>query len=155
MKKYKPASKNILELKPIHENKNIINYNVNIVHNVDINSETITNLETNIVYLDPPYNQRQYSKNYHPLNFVINYDFNSIPYGVSGMIENTNISKYCSKSQVKKNFNELIQNLKTEHILLSYNDEGLMDSNIIKEILIKKGKTNKIIIKKEVLDELK
>ena len=49
-------------------------------------------------------------------------------------------SRYCSKSEVKKEFSELIMNLKAKYIFLSYNDEGLMSLDDIKEIMSQRGK---------------
>jgi adenine-specific DNA-methyltransferase len=139
LKKYKKSALTLLKLKPIHTDEKINEHNK--IYNLDINSSVITDIETDIVYLDPPYNTRQYAKNYHPLNFVAKYDSNVKPYGVSGMLENTNKSEYSIKQNVKETFTNLIKNLKTKYILLSYNDEGLMNSQTIKEILTTKGKT--------------
>jgi modification methylase nlaIII len=49
-------------------------------------------------------------------------------------------SRYCSKSKVKKEFSDLIMNLKAKYIFLSYNDEGLMSLDDIKEIMSQRGK---------------
>ena len=49
-------------------------------------------------------------------------------------------SRYCSKSEVKKEFSDLIMNLKAKYIFLSYNDEGLMSLDDIKEIMSQRGK---------------
>ena len=107
--------------------------------NQDINN--LTENSYNIVYLDPPYNGRQYSSNYHPLNYVAKYDNSIEIYGKTGLIKNSNKSKYCISKEVKKSFSDLINNLKAKYILLSYNNEGLMSSDEIKEILQNKGKT--------------
>lgn len=48
-------------------------------------------------------------------------------------------SRYCSKTEVKKEFSDLIMNLKAKYIFLSYNDEGLMSLDDIKEIMSQKG----------------
>jgi adenine-specific DNA-methyltransferase len=44
-------------------------------------------------------------------------------------------SKYCSKSEVKKAYFDLISNIKANYIFLSYNDEGLMSLQDIGKIM--------------------
>jgi adenine-specific DNA-methyltransferase len=142
LKKYKSASLKSLIIKPIHTDINIVNSDINQVFNNDVNSNTITNSKYDIVYLDPPYNSRQYSSNYHPLNFIAKYDDNIIPYGKTGLIEKSNKSKYSIKKSVSDSFTNLIDNLDTKFIMVSYNDEGLMDSDTIVKILESKGKVS-------------
>ena len=48
--------------------------------------ELLENAKYDIIYLDPPYNQRQYAPNYHILETIAKYDNPSIK-GVSGMRE--------------------------------------------------------------------
>jgi len=47
-------------------------------------------------------------------------------------------SLYCSKNEVKKAYDELISNITAKYIFLSYNDEGLMSLDDIKEIMSKR-----------------
>ena len=42
---------------------------------------------------------------------------------------------FCSKLEVKKAFKYLIDNIKANYVFLSYNDEGLMSLDDIKEIM--------------------
>lgn len=151
LKEFKKTSKNDMILKPIHENKNIIK-NHNSVYNMDVNSFDILNQDYDIVYLDPPYNQRQYSANYHPLNYIAKYDKNQEIYGKTGLLKDYNKSNYCITKNVEDSFSNLILGLKTKHILLSYNDEGLMSKDIIRDIMMKKGK---VILYKKVYKKFK
>lgn len=114
-----------------------INDNEHQVFNSDSN-ELIKKIEGDILYLDPPYNARQYGANYHLLNTIAKYD-NFIPEGKTGL-RNYNKSDYCSKSSVKNSFENLIKNADFKYIFLSYNNEGLMSENEIKSILSKYGK---------------
>jgi adenine-specific DNA-methyltransferase len=118
-----------------------VNCKKNVNLNVDINDETISDNKYHIVYLDPPYNNRQYSTNYHPLNFIAKYDASIIPYGKTGLLKNSNKSNYSISKNVENSFNSLIENIDSKFILLSYNNEGIMESETIKKILEKKGKT--------------
>ncbi len=115
----------------------IINGDKHVVFNCDSN-ELIKKIEGDILYLDPPYNARQYGANYHLLNTIAKYDY-FIPKGKTGL-RNYNKSQYCSKSTVKKTFEELIRNAKFEYIFLSYNNEGLMSVSDVREIMSKYGK---------------
>ncbi len=101
-------------------------------------NQLITKIEGDILYLDPPYNQRQYGANYHLLNTIALYD-HFIPYGKTGMREYQR-SKYCVKKNVAKEFEELIKNSKFNYIFLSYNNEGLIPFENIKNIMSKYGK---------------
>jgi adenine-specific DNA-methyltransferase len=111
----------------------------NVAENKDVNS-LICERKFDVVYLDPPYNQRQYSGNYSPLNYVALYDDTVEVKGKTGLIEGYNKSAYCSKIKVKRAFIDLINNLSCNHILLSYNDEGLLKLEELREILEAKGR---------------
>ena len=138
LKQFKKTSKNIFKLTPIHTNTDIKNIENNKVFNLDIND---LHLEYDIVYLDPPYNSRQYGSNYNCLNYISKYDKDIEIYGKTGLIKNYNKSKYCSKIFAKKTFEDLINKLRCKYILISYNDEGIIKQEDFINILKKKGKT--------------
>jgi len=106
------------------------------VYNMDSNI-LIKQIEGDILYLDPPYNSRQYGANYHLLNTIALYD-KFIPKGKTGLRE-YNKSKYCSKNLVKDEFEELIKNANFKYIFLSYNNEGLLLKNEVETIMSKYG----------------
>lgn len=116
----------------------IINDQEHEVYNEDINS-VVKKIKGDILYLDPPYNQRQYATNYHILETIAKYDNPEI-HGKTGLREyEKQKSLYCSKNKVKKSFKELIMNADVKYIFLSYNNEGLMSAGDIKEIMSQKG----------------
>lgn len=122
-----------LELLPI------INGNKGTVYNTDIN-ELVKEISGDVLYIDPPYNARQYCSNYHVLETIARYDNPTIS-GVTGLRDsNTQKSKFCSKRTVANAFEDLIKNAKFKYIFLSYNNEGLMNLDTIKEIMSKYGK---------------
>lgn len=98
----------------------------------------ISNISGDILYLDPPYNSRQYGCYYHILNTIAEYE-SFMPAGVTGQRQYLR-SDYCSKRTVKKSFESLIQNANFKYIFLSYNNEGLMTMDEIRQILSKYGK---------------
>ena len=115
----------------------IINGSKHQVFNSDSNI-LIKEIEGDILYLDPPYNARQYGANYHLLNTIAVYD-NFDPKGKTGLRDYKK-SLYCSKSSVINVFENLIKNAKFKYIFLSYNNEGLMSVDDIKTTMSKYGK---------------
>lgn len=110
-----------------------------IVYNEDINT-LIRHISGDILYLDPPYNSRQYCTNYHVLETVSRYD-NPVLNGKTGLRDyKKQKSQYCSKRTVDKVFDNLIANADFKYIFLSYNNEGLMGLDTIKTIMSKYGK---------------
>lgn len=114
-----------------------LNENEHQVFNKDAN-ELIKEIEGDILYLDPPYNARQYGANYHMLNTIAEYK-PFVPSGKTGLRQYSR-SKYCSASFVKDEFDSLLKNAKFKYIFLSYNNEGLMPVDDIKAIMSKYGK---------------
>ncbi len=106
-------------------------------------NELIKGIEGDILYLDPPYNERQYGANYHVLNTIAKYD-NPELRGVTGMRDYTP-SLWCKKKFVKDVFEDLISNAKFKYILFSYNSESLMTPEEIKNIMSKYGEYEFII----------
>ena len=145
LKKFKKSALKELELKPIHQNKkqNIKNKNYN-------KKIEYLDLDLDVVYLDPPYNHRQYSGNYSPLNYIAYYDENIKLKIKNELIEGYNKSNFSRKTNIIKTFEETIKKLKCNYIILSYNNEGLLKEDELKQILLTKGnvKLNKIIYKK-------
>lgn len=109
------------------------------VYNADIN-ELIHTVSGDIMYLDPPYNARQYSSNYHVLETVARYDSPEV-HGKTGLRDTTELkSKYSSKRTVASEFEDIIKNAKFKVIILSYNNEGLMSVDTVRDIMSKYGK---------------
>lgn len=121
-----------LELLPI------VSGNKGMVFNTDIN-ELVKNITGDVLYIDPPYNARQYCSNYHVLETIAKYD-NPTLSGVTGLRDSSaQKSKFCSKRTVSDAFDDLIKNANFKYIFLSYNNEGLMSLETIKEIMSKYG----------------
>lgn len=136
LKQLKKSAQRAMVLEPAEL---IINDKEHKVYNEDINS-VVGKIKGDILYLDPPYNQRQYATNYHILETIAKYDNPKI-YGKTGLREYSNQkSAYCSRNQVKKSFKDLIDNAKVRYIFLSYNNEGLMSAADIKEVMASRGK---------------
>ena len=131
LKQLKKSAQKPLTLKPAEF---FINDHTHDIYNEDINT-LIKNTTHEVVYLDPPYNERQYSANYHMLETIAKYDNPEIRWKTWLRDYSNQKSKYCKKSEVIKSFNDLIQNISAKYIFLSYNDEWLMSLDEIKEIM--------------------
>ena len=134
LKHLKKSAQKTLTLRPaLFE----INDNEHEVFNLEANS-LINQISGDVLYLDPPYNARQYGSNYHLLNTLAKYD-TFIPNGKTGL-RSYERSKFCQKNEVANAFESLIKNAQFKYIFLSYNNEGLMSENKVKNILQKYGR---------------
>lgn len=98
--------------------------------------------ESDLVYLDPPYNGRQYLPNYHILETIARYDYPEIK-GVTGIrVEPNKMSDFCKKAKAKDAFIELLQSLKCRYILLSYNNEALLSTEEMTDVVKNAGIAN-------------
>ena len=138
LKKFKTSALKTFVMVPINS-KCDLTPEKNSVYNR--RAEDISETETyfDVVYMDPPYNQRQYSANYGPLNYIAMYDPSVNLTGKTGMIENYNKSDFCSKVRVKNAFKLLLDNIKCRYIFMSYNDEGLLGYNELIQLLSSYG----------------
>lgn len=101
-------------------------------------NELIKQIEGDILYLDPPYNARQYGANYHMLNTIAKYD-TFVPKGKTGLRDYYK-SNWCKTGEVLKSFEELIENAQFKYIFLSYNNEGLMSQKEVQTVMERFGK---------------
>lgn len=113
------------------------NDNTHQVFNEDSNT-LIEKIQGDILYLDPPYNEREYGANYHILNTIAKYEIFT-PKGVTGLPEYKR-SAFTKRTKVRKSFEELIQRADFPYIFVSYNNEGMMKEDEIKAIMMKYGK---------------
>lgn len=140
LKHWDKRALNNLELKNVDLS---INGSIGQAYNEDSN-KLIENIETDLAYYDPPYNQRQYLPNYHVLETIAKYDNPKIK-GVTGLRDySEQKSDYCRKDSVFNAFEDLIKNTKSRYIILSYNTEGLLSHDEIISILEKYGKKNTV-----------
>ncbi len=113
-----------------------LSLNANEVYQQD-SSDLIEKISGDILYLDPPYNARQYGANYHLLNTIAAYTL-FIPKGKTGL-PHYQKSSFCSRAKILNAFENLIKKARFKYIFLSYNNEGLMNEIEIRNILKKYG----------------
>ena len=147
LKEFKTSAQKPLVLLPIHTKTTISTIN-NTVYNGK--AEDVCKIGADIVYMDPPYNNRQYSANYSPLNYIAHYDATVELTGKTGLISGYNRSDFSKKGEVVTAFQTLIDGVKCKYMILSYNNEGIMDYENLKKMMEKRGalKIYKILYKK-------
>lgn len=111
-----------LQLRPI---ETIINNKINHSYHDD-SVNLLEQIEADIFYLDPPYNQRQYAPNYHLIETLAKYDNPEIK-GISGMRNYKNQkSLFCNAETGLQELHKIAKNGKYKTLVLSYNTEGIM-----------------------------
>ena len=83
-------------------------------------NQIIAKIYADIIFLDPPYNSRQYSRFYHVLENLVDWDKPEL-YGVALKPKPKNMSEYCRNGAAKV-FDDLISNLKCKYIVVTYNN---------------------------------
>ena len=144
LKKFKaPAAKNLV-LFPIHTittraNPGSMTYNCDV-----LDPAFLSGIVADMVYLDPPYNHRQYSKNYFPLNIIAKtpeqLTIEAPLKGKTGIPVDCFISPFCRKGKpVEAAFETLFRELKTKWIFLSYSSESIVTKEKMLELMGKYG----------------
>ena len=117
------------------------NFNAAIlVYNGDSNKIIKDVPEVDIAYLDPPYNQHPYGSNYFMLNVILDYKYPDRTSKISGIPENWNRSNFNKKDYALSALTELVMNIKAKYVLISFNSEGFINLNEMKNMLNRIGK---------------
>ncbi|SMN01997.1 Adenine-specific methyltransferase [uncultured Candidatus Thioglobus sp.] len=95
----------------------------NRIYKEDANT-LIKKIYCDVLYIDPPYNSRQYSDTYHLLENLAEWKKPHVA-GIGKKMDRSHIkSGYCLKAAITA-FRDLIANADCKHILLSYNNTGV------------------------------
>lgn len=100
-----------------------------------------------LVYLDPPYNQHPYGSNYFMLNVILKNKIDGNMSRVSGIPDDWNHSIYNSKQTALNGMRDIVSKLDTKYVLVSYNNEGFISFNEMKNMLSEFGKVREKRIK--------
>lgn len=95
-----------------------------------------------LLYLDPPYNGRQYPAYYHiPELLAAGWDPPPRLRGKTGLIpDGDRRSDWCRKGKAEGALRRLLERADARHILFSYNDEGILDAGTIETALRERGR---------------
>lgn len=100
----------------------------------------VRRLPVDVLYVDPPYNHRQYVKNYHVIEVLAELHtvadlraYEAEIYGKTGLRRfDDRLSDYCKKtarrgsSPCEAAFRDLVAQARAEHIVISYSEEGIL-----------------------------
>lgn len=103
------------------------------------NAKVITG---DLCYIDPPYMKRQYAANYHILETLARGD-EPEAIGVSGLRPwRDQYSNFCTKTKIRKSFDEIFTNINCNDFLISYSEDGLLSIDDFRTLLTQYGKVD-------------
>jgi adenine-specific DNA-methyltransferase len=147
LKNFKAKATKPIVLFPIHTITASASASASATFHADVTDPTFLSATlppVDIAYLDPPYNERQYSKNYFPLNIIAKTpaSLNTEPplKGKTGIPTDCFLSPFCRKGVASETaFDTLIRGLRAKWIFLSYNSESIVSKEKMLEILRRYG----------------
>jgi adenine-specific DNA-methyltransferase len=95
--------------------------------------------EVDIAYVDPPYNQHPYGSNYFMLNLILDYTYPQNTSKISGIPDNWNRSNYNKENHALQALADLVENIKSKYVIISFNSEGFISLEEMKNMLGKIG----------------
>ena len=103
--------------------------------------DLVGDVECDVLYIDPPYNAREYCANYHVLESIAERPFCAdLPaleaslYGKSGLRPYTR-SAFCDARLCADAFRALVARSQAEEVIVSYNEEGILSREEIVDAL--------------------
>ena len=144
LKEFKSKALKDLKLTPIHTNTLAAVAGSSTYNSDVLNPEFLNSFQADLVYLDPPYNERQYSKNYFPLNAIAKTPERLLSEeplkGKTGIPTDCFISPFCRRGDTaEKTFDILFRDLKSKWIFLSYNSESIVSKETMLDLMKKYG----------------
>jgi adenine-specific DNA-methyltransferase len=108
------------------------------VHNGDA-LEIVSGTQADVLYLDPPYNTRQYSDLYHVLENIAVWRKPPL-HGKTRKFDRTRIrSRFSARATCREALRELVLSARARHIFVSYNSEGVIPRDEIVAMLDARG----------------
>ena len=119
---YDAYRKKMDTLNPIHLKvpEYIINKD-NEIYCEDAN-QLVKRIKADLVYIDTPYNSRQYGDTYHLLENIVDWKKSELTGVALKMVDRTHIKSKYSTSKASEAFEDLINNIRAKYILVSYNN---------------------------------
>lgn len=108
----------------------------------------ISDVECDILYLDPPYTQNQYGTQYHLLETLILSDCPSVSKVTGSRPVMPMRSDWSKEYKVNILFDKIIAKTKARYIVLSYNNDGFMSKEYIEAVMKRYGKPETYCYKK-------
>ncbi|KGI03361.1 DNA adenine methylase [Oenococcus oeni IOEB_C52] len=105
-------------------------------------------LSGDIVYIDTPYNSRQYIPNYHVLETIARWDYPKL-HGATGQRDTSREkSSFAMKSKAKAAMKELFSSLKFKHVVVSYSTDGIVPENELIDMLRENSINKEVEVKR-------
>lgn len=103
-------------------------------------NEVAPTIESDLVYIDPPYNQHSYHSNYHIWETLVRND-EPETYGIACKRVDCRETKsdYNFKRRAWDAFSQMIRSLRSPYVLVSFNNEGYLDADSIVDVLSERG----------------
>ena len=121
--------------------KSLVSYNSKI-------EDIISDVECDILYLDPPYTQNQYGTQYHLLETLILNDNPEISKVTGSRYTAPYRSDWSKEYKAHILFDKIIEKTKAKYILFSYNNDGFLSNDFIEASLKRYGKEETFVCKK-------
>ncbi len=107
--------------------------------------QLVERLFCDVLYMDPPYNQRQYCANYHVLETIARYDDPDLK-GVTGLRPyDGQKSDFCTKKRALPALEDMVKKTSARYVFLSYNSEGIMAKDEILQMIGQYGEVDVVI----------
>ena len=135
IKKWQPNALRPLVLAPVHPIRGPRGPEANLG---DATAVAAALGPVDLLYVDPPYNGRQYAGYYHVPEIIARGWFDSTPDigGKTGLLTaRGQRSDWCSARKVEGALAGLLEATRARHILVSYNSEGLLAEGAMRSIL--------------------
>lgn len=102
--------------------------------------EAAAQLEGDVAYIDPPYNQHSYLGNYHIWESLVRWDKPEV-YGIACKRIDCRERKspFNSRVRFREAFTDLIQSVRAPVLVVSFNDEGYLSREDLISILSRRG----------------
>jgi len=145
LKKWDPRALKPMEFIPVPFKK-IKNRDLQVFN--DKIENIIGTVDTDILYLDPPYTQNQYGTQYHIFETLIKDDHPSVSKVTGSRPTGPMRSDWSKEYKAQILFDKILSETKAKYVMLSYNNDGIMSKTFIESALKRYGKAETFELKK-------
>jgi len=145
LKHWDSRAKKHIEFKKVVANALLLNETEFLNSKIE---DIISEINCDILYIDPPYTQNQYGTQYHLLETLVLYDNPSIS-NITGSRSTTPMRSDWSKDYKSHIlFDKILSKTKAKYIVFSYSKDGFMSKSFIEASMKRYGKAETYICKK-------
>ncbi|WP_237800069.1 Dam family site-specific DNA-(adenine-N6)-methyltransferase [Corynebacterium accolens] len=119
--------------------------------NQSFNQDAILLADTviaDIIYIDTPYNTRQYASNYHLLENVARNDKPKLK-GKTKIFDWSDLkSDFAMQKRAEIAMEQLLENIHAKHVVLSYNTEGIIPEDELLKLIDRVAKEGSVVVQR-------